>query len=566
MNRPSPFCRTILWISPFLSFVCYYLALPPINWWPLIFFVPAFWIPILETPKENLPKGTYRIVYFATVLFWSLTNIWLPLPHWGIWFGWLAISLALGLYFLTFICTTRFFVGKSIPVWLVAPLFWIGIEWIRFHGIGGFSFCALQHALYLHPEYLQTSSWFGEYSVAALIFLIGCFLGKGIFLTPCAAKNSIVKRLGWFLLAAIVWLTVAGTGRMTIQQGDRQLHSPETAKKDSPLRLLLIQDGTPLRYPLSDETEQAIHDRYVRLTEEAVHTSDKSTPIDMIVWPEGTCAQPFFAVSEGGYFPGMETLDPKTRARHIETTLQEQNESFLKWIQSLETPLLVGGILFEYKDSPIPTVYNTAILESIQGVVQRYDKVKRVIMGEYIPFVEYLPDSFPIKTLCTPIGAGKENGDFEINGHPFVVSICFESSLPHFYFQKINRSKRAPEFLLNISNDGWFHGGVESFHHKTNYIFRAIENRRWLVAAVHGSASLAVDPVGRIQTEGEHCKSGSLPVEFSPILPPPRRFPFLLYVPFGCALIFSLSALWCWGSYRRSLRKKEKIDGSVPAP
>lgn len=566
-----------------LSLLLYYLALPPFGWWPLVFIAPAFWVPLVEMKKPERPRRFYWPLYLAAVAFWGTALLWLPLPHWGVWFGWVAISFYLAIWFPLFIAAARILVHRGrVPIFFALPFCWIGAEWFRFHVLDGFTFCALQHALYLKPALIQSASFFGEYAVGALIVLAGTCLGYAFspvgkkierFVPhlsrrsgeddtafalrqqwanrPTSPERRVLALLGFMLILALNHYFGAACVKTFSDT------PPQNASSEKPLRVALIQDGEPLWYPLSLEVEKRIHGRYMSATDEALA---RYGAVDLVVWPEGTFAVPFYAVADGGNFPGTETLDDTTRKTQIDSILAEQEKPFADWVTRLGVPVLVGGMIYDYNAAGIPTVYNTAIFRAPNGETDRYDKVQRVLFGEYVPFVEWLPEGFPLKTLCTPIGAGKRDGVFHVGGRTFTTSICFESSLPHFYARQIDfalKDGTSPDFMLNISNDGWFRGGVENKLHRATYVFRAIENRRWLLAAVHGDAALAVDPAGQIRAEGPKGETDSILVEFSPHAPAQRVLtPILHKIPALCALV--LAILWLTEFLRRRRENKNE--------
>ena len=56
-----------------------------------------------------------------------------------------------------------------------------------------------------------------------------------------------------------------------------------------------------------------------------------------------------------------------------------------------------------------------------------------------------------------------------------------------------------PDVLINLSNDGWFHGSAELDMHLAIGVFRAIENRVPLARAVNTGLSALVDGNGEIR-------------------------------------------------------------------
>src|SRR5207302_726194 len=58
---------------------------------------------------------------------------------------------------------------------------------------------------------------------------------------------------------------------------------------------------------------------------------------------------------------------------------------------------------------------------------------------------------------------------------------------------------RAVDFLVNISNDGWFDGSCEHEEHLALCRFRAIEARRSVARSVNMGISAIIDSNGRVQ-------------------------------------------------------------------
>jgi apolipoprotein N-acyltransferase len=59
-------------------------------------------------------------------------------------------------------------------------------------------------------------------------------------------------------------------------------------------------------------------------------------------------------------------------------------------------------------------------------------------------------------------------------------------------------SGASPDMLVNLSNDGWFHGSSELDMHLAIGVFRAVENRVPLARAVNTGLSALVDGNGEI--------------------------------------------------------------------
>jgi apolipoprotein N-acyltransferase len=143
--------------------------------------------------------------------------------------------------------------------------------------------------------------------------------------------------------------------------------------------------------------------------------------------------------------------------------------------------------------------FNSALLCSPDGALESiYNKRRLVIFGEYIPLVRWLPF---LKWL-TPIGGEITPGDrpveFEMKNPAAKMSalICFEDM-----FAQEAREHVGPDtdFLVNLSNDGWFGHGAEQWQQAASGIFRAVENGVPLLRCTNDGLTCWADAQGRLR-------------------------------------------------------------------
>jgi apolipoprotein N-acyltransferase len=209
------------------------------------------------------------------------------------------------------------------------------------------------------------------------------------------------------------------------------------------------------------------------------------------------------------------------------TALNERGQAIADAIGSLakesNTHILAGGIYFgqwrERGDEMIPDDRrNSAYLFLPTGAQseKRYDKIHLVPFGEYIPFKESIPPLYRLFIHLGPnyyeeyvLTRGTEVTVFDANGFRFVAPICFEDivgSLVAGMLRGPDGTKRA-DFLVNITNDGWFRGS-QMPQHLQAAVFRSIENRVPTARSVNTGISGFIDSVGRVsntvqaETEG----------------------------------------------------------------
>lgn len=152
---------------------------------------------------------------------------------------------------------------------------------------------------------------------------------------------------------------------------------------------------------------------------------------------------------------------------------------------------------------------NTAYFFSRDGVLstRRYDKIHLVPFGEYIPFQHSIPLLYRLFVKLGPnyyeeyvLQRGGELTVFELSQEMrFVVPICFEDVVPQLVASMLRGQggTRRADFIVNITNDGWFAGG-QMAQHLQAAIFRSIENRVPTARSVNTGISAFIDSYGRV--------------------------------------------------------------------
>jgi apolipoprotein N-acyltransferase len=126
-------------------------------------------------------------------------------------------------------------------------------------------------------------------------------------------------------------------------------------------------------------------------------------------------------------------------------------------------------------------------------IFSRYDKVKLVPFGEYIPFQQILGNIINISALGANQISGVPNQIFDTPFGRAIVGICFDSAFSqHFQHQ----AAAGGQFILTASNNDPYSAAMQFQHHAQDTM-RAIETDRWAVRATNTGYSGIVDPHGR---------------------------------------------------------------------
>jgi apolipoprotein N-acyltransferase len=145
----------------------------------------------------------------------------------------------------------------------------------------------------------------------------------------------------------------------------------------------------------------------------------------------------------------------------------------------------------------------------------------------------------------------------------FLPLICYESLLPDLvrsFFK--NSEKRNPDFIVNITQDGWYGNTTETYQHFELARIRAVETRRALVRSVNNGAAGFVDIAGRyVKPLAGPIKTDPETAGFQVWDVPVNRKIKTIYVLFGDIWMvipaFLMAALWLWrtaGAVKRNKR------------
>jgi apolipoprotein N-acyltransferase len=197
---------------------------------------------------------------------------------------------------------------------------------------------------------------------------------------------------------------------------------------------------------------------------------------------------------------------------------------------------------------------NSAILARGDGSLSpSYDKRHLLWFGETVPLAETFPVLRRVFARGTGLVAGNESVRFVAGSIVFAVLNCYEDTLPAAGREAMSVR---PNLLVNVTNDTWFSGSIESELHLRLATLRAIESRRDLVRAVNRGPTSWVAATGRVLARRESPPGAGAPaplvVDAALLDTPPTP-----YVRFGDApLAVALGLLVAFRIGRRRLTRR----------
>jgi apolipoprotein N-acyltransferase len=161
-----------------------------------------------------------------------------------------------------------------------------------------------------------------------------------------------------------------------------------------------------------------------------------------------------------------------------------------------DVTLIAGSVDYGTTDGRL-RAFNSAFVVGPGGTLDAsYDKVHLVPFGEYVPMQRLL---FFVDTMVQGAIAGFAPGDrlepLPTPLGPVATFVCYEAIFPEL----VRVLARPAVFMVNITNDAWFGKSAAPTQHLAMAVFRAAENRRWLLRAANTGISAIVDPAGRVR-------------------------------------------------------------------
>lgn len=423
------------------------LAFPraDLYWLSWFMLVPLMYYTYQLTLHRALMCGmTFGMGFFAALLYWI--TIFGKFP-------WIALSIMEALFIAGFVVTAKL-IGSKLSSWgrlVLLPVLWVIFEWIRSLGMLGFSWGDIGYSQYKVLPVVQLASFTGIWGISFLLALSNAALANW------AIERRNRRPLGsahiQISLVLLIVMAVFFFGSAAVRE--------QIAPEGRVIRAVIIQGNIG---QTSREADWLIRswDTYRNMT-----LSERKKDVDLVVWPEAVV-------------PGCLGRDRYTQQRLSDLA------------GDVGAHLFVGG--FDYDN--YGNNYNTAFLIGPKsGILGKYAKVHLVPFGEFVPARGYIPflRYYMVRSTTTSSGSGYnllDTGSYKIG-----TAICFESA---FAYTLRRMTASGADLLCVITDDEWFGRTSAAEQHMIKSVFRAVENRRYILHGAATGISCIIDPQGRI--------------------------------------------------------------------
>ena len=392
---------------------------------------------------------------------------------------------------------------------------WVGLEMVRARLFGGFPWDPVGASQYKMIPLIQIASVTGVYGVSFLVVWFSLALYSAMRLILRRPYTRLVWQAEIILpFVVILILFTFGFARISGENPSVQLLRVILIQPSIPQTLIWNPDQDERRFhqllALSQRALQNSEGRVPRAPDNAIETNSgaygtrPSEKTDLLLWPES-------AVPETDEATGR-AISQFAESNHI-------------WI-------ILNGEDAEYL--PRATNYfNAAYLVGPDGRwLQVYHKRKLVIFGEYIPLVHWLPFIKYFTPITDGWASGKKPARFKMHVEsresrvestpnpgetfsgetnvillgsaatsPYLLVktsplICFEDVFPEVARDAADDDT---DFLVNLTNDGWFGRSAEQWQHMAASVFRAVENGLPLVRCANNGITCWIDASGLVR-------------------------------------------------------------------
>jgi apolipoprotein N-acyltransferase len=425
-------------------------AFAPFAWWPIAVLAPAALFALIRglPPRRAAWTGTAfgaGLFTFGTYWLYTCLHVFGLVP---VWLTIILQAVLIGLMslYLTALCylANRFWLKPGATrAWLVLPVLWVLLEWLRGWLLSGFPWLSLGYAMIDSP----LRGWaplFGVYGVTWAAAAIAVALNVLLMPAVTAPRRLIALAAMLGLLAVPVLL-----GR-----------HDWTRAAGSPISIAAVQGAVSQDQKWQAKNLDETMTRYSGLTAQAWGAR-------LIVWPES--ALPILATDIPDYLQG----------------LQEQALAH-------DADFALGLVNYE---PATERYYNGLLVLSAAGGGWYY-KRHLVPFGEYFPVPAFVRSWLRLMSLpYDDISPGGEHQPLlSAAGQKLGLTICYEDAFGSSQLDVL----REATLLINVTNNAWYGNSTAPHQHLQIARMRALEAGRYLVRAANDGITAVMGPHGEI--------------------------------------------------------------------
>ncbi len=339
-----------------------------------------------------------------------------------------------------------------------APVAWAGWEWARSHPPACSPWFSLGHGLWKLPVLCQLAELTGVTGLSLVMATVGAGLAR---LLLGRRDDRLQLAVGAGLVLGLVFYGVTRMQTIDCEAGE-------------PVKVACVQPD------VAQELKRTL-DGGDMLLDVLDLTATVPQGTQLVVWPE-TAATLY--------------VDSAPAKPYVAEAARDGRFT-----------LVAGGFHRSTGEGWSPVRTNAAVIYGPDGgLLGVYNKVRLVLMGEYLPWRQYKLVR-PLAEKTPQFFAGRGFLPVDTPAGRLGVAICYESVFPGDC-RALTRA--GAELLVVMTNDDQLQQSGAREHYQ-QAVFRCIENRRWMARCANGGISAVVDPLGRVTTASQWNQRTVLP-------------------------------------------------------
>jgi len=306
------------------------------------------------------------------------------------------------------------------------------------------------------PEILQFLPVLGFFAFNLICIIFYC--------SPLLLIFGKKFNLTIFILIGIIFIFNLIYGSLTINKNNEYLEKMELNQRNS-IFTKIISPSFELKYNLSDD------DLTKRISKLIKYSAPKKNKKTLFVWPEGV-------------FTGFTFGEVKQYKYIFEQSFSDNHL------------ILLGINTVNDEQDDTKTFNSLIIINNKFDILFKYDKMKLVPFGEFLPF-ENILSNLGLKKITEGHGSfsrGEKANIFTLGKLKLLPLICYE-----IIFPELSQNQSQKNIIVNISEDAWFGETIGPSQHLAKAIFRSIENNTFLIRSANKGFSVFIDNKGKIK-------------------------------------------------------------------
>lgn len=347
-------------------------------------------------------------------------------------------------------------------VMLTAPFLWVGTEFLRLN-VTGMPWNFIGYSQAFTPALIQPASLGGVYAVSFLLVLVATLL----------AVMAVVDSPRLVFAAGLGVLVVLATN---YSWGRRALAEPLPSDR---LKVIAVQPNFALPTEPGSLSEEAALAQLSSQSASAMRSAG-ILPALPATGPDHSSAG------------GVLTVWPESPMNFEWFTDVTVRETITNFVTQHRAHLLLNSVI----ESPEEKYFNSVLEIGPDGeVVSRYDKLRLLPFGEYVPLRRVIPFIGRIQALAGDFTAGSRYWVGNIGDVKFASSICFEAAFPDLGREG---ARQGASFFVNVTDDAWFGTTPEARQHLAHAVFRSVENHRAMARVANSGYTALIEPNGQV--------------------------------------------------------------------